>query len=360
VPWTYKCRTPSAAVPLTSGGLVRRALGVDVADAAVAAGGFHHCALLYRAPAEYLAALQHFVRQAASNAEPVLVAVPGHKISWLRQELGPESELVAFTDMSELGRNPARIIPSVRRFVDRYAPKRTWYVGEAAWPERSADELRETARHEALVNVAFAEVDANMMCPYDAAGLPDLVVAGASCTHRTMFSDSRQVASTGFLEPPRLPPDCDRVFLPPPADTSTVAYDRDLRPVRAMITLGGRRAGLSAGRATDLMLAASEVAANTLRHTMAGGVAHLWRTESEVICQVHDTGVIADPLAGRHVPDDDLAGGQGLWLVNQICDLVELRTNAAGTTIRMHMRLSDAHSRLTAGPHRIGKQAASS
>jgi len=52
---------------------------------------------------------------------------------------------------------------------------------------------------------------------------------------------------------------------------------------------------------------------------------------------VHDVGRITDPLAGRvrHGPDDS---GHGLWLVNQVCDLVELRSGDAGTTVRMHMR----------------------
>jgi len=27
-----------------------------------------------------------------------------------------------------------------------------------------------------------------------------------------------------------------------------------------------------------------------------------------------------------------------LWLVNQVCDLVELRSGEDGTTVRMHMR----------------------
>jgi hypothetical protein len=34
-----------------------------------------------------------------------------------------------------------------------------------------------------------------------------------------------------------------------------------------------------------------------------------------------------------------VAGGYGLWLVNQVCDLVQARTGRAGTTIRLHMRL---------------------
>jgi hypothetical protein len=30
--------------------------------------------------------------------------------------------------------------------------------------------------------------------------------------------------------------------------------------------------------------------------------------------------------------------GHGLWLVNQVCDLVELRSGDAGTTVQLHMR----------------------
>ena len=61
----------------------------------------------------------------------------------------------------------------------------------------------------------------------------------------------------------------------------------------------------------------------------------------EIICQVRDQGWIADPLAGRQrrSPEDS---GHGLWVVNQVCDLVEIRTSpAAGTIIRLHMCRED-------------------
>ena len=85
------------------------------------------------------------------------------------------------------------------------------------------------------------------------------------------------------------------------------------------------------------MIAASEVAANTLRHTNGGGVVRLWATDAELLCQVEDTGHITDPLAGHWRPAGDLPGGQGLWLVNQVCDLAEIRSSELGTTIRLHM-----------------------
>jgi hypothetical protein len=41
---------------------------------------------------------------------------------------------------------------------------------------------------------------------------------------------------------------------------------------------------------------------------------------------------------GRRRPDHGAETGRGLWLINQVCDLVELRTGACGTTVRMHLR----------------------
>jgi anti-sigma regulatory factor (Ser/Thr protein kinase) len=94
-------------------------------------------------------------------------------------------------------------------------------------------------------------------------------------------------------------------------------------------------------RAGDLVIAVGELAANTFAHTSEPGTLTLWATDSEIICQVSDTGHITDPLAGRLKPDPAAAGGgRGLWVVQQVCDLAEIRTSAAGTAIRLHMRLN--------------------
>jgi anti-sigma regulatory factor (Ser/Thr protein kinase) len=101
-----------------------------------------------------------------------------------------------------------------------------------------------------------------------------------------------------------------------------------------------QRAGLPPRRVGDLVIAVGELAANTFAHTSGPGTVTLWATESEIICQVNDSGHISDPLAGRLKPDPVKAGGgRGLWVVQQVCDLVEIRTSGAGTAIRLHMHL---------------------
>jgi anti-sigma regulatory factor (Ser/Thr protein kinase) len=100
------------------------------------------------------------------------------------------------------------------------------------------------------------------------------------------------------------------------------------------------QAGLPGDRRADLVIAASEVAANTLKHTAGGGAVRVWATDDEVLCQLEDGGHITDPLAGYRRPAADAAAGHGLWLVNQVCDLAEIRTGETGTTIRLHMQRS--------------------
>jgi anti-sigma regulatory factor (Ser/Thr protein kinase) len=128
--------------------------------------------------------------------------------------------------------------------------------------------------------------------------------------------------------------------LPPPADAAVFhTYRTDLSKVRGLVMQQARVAGLTESRANDLVLAVSEVAANTLRHTDSSGTLAIRHDRHEIVCEIHDEGNIRDPLAGQRRPAADAAGGHGLWLVYQVCDLVELRSDQTGTTIRMHMKI---------------------
>jgi anti-sigma regulatory factor (Ser/Thr protein kinase) len=58
------------------------------------------------------------------------------------------------------------------------------------------------------------------------------------------------------------------------------------------------------------------------------------------LCEVRDRGRIVEPLVGRLPPPLDRHGGRGLWLVNHLCDLVQIRSTEAGSVVRVHMRLA--------------------
>jgi anti-sigma regulatory factor (Ser/Thr protein kinase) len=116
-------------------------------------------------------------------------------------------------------------------------------------------------------------------------------------------------------------------------------YTNDLAAVRAVVYRCALEAGLPEARAVDLVLAVSEVAANTVRHAKSPGSLKIWYDTEEIVCQIQDEGVIADPLAGRRRPSLEAMGGHGLWIVNQVCDEVEIRSDETGTTVRLHMGL---------------------
>jgi hypothetical protein len=60
----------------------------------------------------------------------------------------------------------------------------------------------------------------------------------------------------------------------------------------------------------------------------------MWRQDAEVIVEVRDSGRLANPLSGRRRPSKSARGGRGLWLMHQLCDLVELSPGI----FRLHVR----------------------
>jgi anti-sigma regulatory factor (Ser/Thr protein kinase) len=89
-------------------------------------------------------------------------------------------------------------------------------------------------------------------------------------------------------------------------------------------------------RVEDLTMAVNELAANSIDHGGGGGVLRWWIEPGALLCEVQDAGRIADPLVGRRTPRLDQPRGRGVWMVHQLCDLVQIRSSAAGTVVRVH------------------------
>lgn len=303
-----------------------------------AGDGIRHVAWLYR-PGEFLAGIRDFVQAGVSAAEPVLVAVPAGRLppGW---SLPGDKTSVRSLDAADLGRNPARLMPVVRAFADEHFGHRVRVVCELAWVGRSAAELDEVTRYENMVNVAFAATPVTMLCPYDAVELPSSAIAAACASHPWLRQGGREQRSGADVGDPDGQSGRPE---PIPPGALAMSYRNDLRTVRAFVAAEADRAGLTRSRRTDLVIAASEVAANTLKHTGRAGLVRVWVTGAEILCQFDDSGHIKDPLAGYGRPAGDELGGQGLWLVNQVCDLAEIRTNVHGTTIRLHMFRDERH-----------------
>ena len=130
-----------------------------------------------------------------------------------------------------------------------------------------------------------------------------------------------------------------------------VFAEADLPALRDCVSRAAAGAGLERERLLDFVLAAHELAANSVMHAGGAGLLRLWLAGGELICEVSDHGVIADPEAGRRQPNLSGRGGAGLWIVRQACDGVQIRSVAGeGTTVRMRMALAPGPVRDTVSP----------
>lgn len=336
---------PRGGIPGTGAGeRARGGLGGAVTAAARvpdSASHFGHAALFYRTPGEYARFAGGFVRAGLDAGDPVMVAVPAPSAEVIRKYLGLQADRVTFAEMTMVGRNPARIIAAMHAFADSHPGQVVLYVGESVWQSRTAAERAEVMRHEALVNVAFSAGLVRMLCPYDAAALEPELIAEAEREHPALMRGGHLERNPAFAGPAAHPVP-GRHLPGPPAGLEVLTYRDDPGSARQFVRERARAAGLTEPGLTDLVIAVGELAANTLRHTRGPGTVRVWADSAEVLCEVRDGGHIRDPLAGRRCPAPDAGGGHGLWVVHQVCDLVEMRTGGSGTVFRLHMGLPNA------------------
>ena len=307
--------------------------------AASAAPGFSHETAGYRGDGGFLDLVLPFVREGLARDEVVVVAEPRPRLEQLRTALGRDTDAVELLDMGEVGGNPARIIAVWEDVLGRTTAsgRRLRGIGEPAFPGRSSAELAECQLHEVLLNTAFDDgPDWRLLCPYDADGLAADVVAAAGSVHPVSCTADGPEPNGAFAGRRAAEALAAPLPAPPPGVGREEFSRRDVPAVRRSVAAFARSCGLSPDRVDALHLAASELAANSVEHGGGTGRLATWREPDAAVVQFGDAGAISDPLVGRLRPDP-LAdgGGRGLYLVNQLCDLVQLRSSAAGTTVRV-------------------------
>lgn len=300
---------------------------------------FRHEALFYSGERDFVKQTLPFIRDSIDSQEAILVLVSERKIQLLREELGNATRQVMFADMGHVGMNPARIIPAWQEFVDERPNGRCRGIGEPVSAERGADELLESQIHESLLNVAFGGgTPLWLVCPYDTSALRAEVIDEAYRSHPFIHGGPEH-ANTHFRAL-----DSSNAFdwpLPKaPAGAVEMIFSReDLEAVRNFIFAHAHQAGLSQNKLDDVVLVVNEIATNSLKYGGGGGLLRLWREVDAVVCEVGDAGKIDQPLAGRLRPTGDLEGGMGLWLANQLCDLVQVRSYKTGSVVRVRMSI---------------------
>jgi anti-sigma regulatory factor (Ser/Thr protein kinase) len=304
---------------------------------------FEHDTLFYSGEAQFIEGTAPFIEEAVAAGEPVLVAVTPIRLELLKGALGSPGESVQFVDMGMLGSNPARIIPAWRRFLQDNAsdggPVRG--VGEPIWAGRSDAEMTECQRHEALLNVAFDQGQAwKLLCPYDVDVLGDDVIRAARESHPFIVQDGVRRISDVYPSAWEGWSPFDGTLPRAPEEAHELGFRwGELGDLRRSVAEAADDAMLAHERTADLVLAVNELASNSIYHGGGYGSLRTWQENNALLCEVSDRGQFADPLVGRIHPTPEQWSGRGLWLANQVCDLVQIRSGAAGSVVRLHMRL---------------------
>jgi anti-sigma regulatory factor (Ser/Thr protein kinase) len=193
---------------------------------------------------------------------------------------------------------------------------------------------------DAALNVALADVAATVLCLYPQLPLHlevtegarrnhPLVLVRATLQHNPEHRGAREVlADRGGVPAPKLlgPPD------------QRMGFDTwQLVEVRDTVARAAQDAGCDRDRVADLVLAVNEVATNAVEHGSGDAHLALWTGPGsrELLCEVHDGGRLGDPLPGLRAPHPSDPRGRGLWIARQLCDLLHVWGDDAGTHVRI-------------------------
>jgi anti-sigma regulatory factor (Ser/Thr protein kinase) len=298
--------------------------------------GLLHAALLYRDAELLRSTVAEFVAEAARDGEPMLAVLPAPNLELLDDVLGGERPTLTVQDMTEVGRNPACLLAVFEDWVAEH-PGPSRVIAEPMWPQRSDAEKAECLRHEALLNHAFATAPLNCLCPYDAEHLAGDVIAGAEMTHPHLLDETGPRPSPSFGDPLEMAAGVPWPLLEPAAPVVEHRFGGDLAALRRELAGDPLVAGLDDRRRSDLVFAINEAVTNAIRHGDGEATTRVWRDGDRVVTEITASTWLDDPYAGRRRPAADAVGGRGLWLINQLCDLVELRSGADGLCMRLHV-----------------------
>ena len=300
---------------------------------------YRHEAFLWHGRDEYLAGLVPFVVEGLDAGEVVLVGAAPQRRQWLCDALGQRAADIEIVDLDGLAHNPARIIPALQELLDRScAPGRPARgIGEPVWPDRSRDGVSEGQLNEALLNLAVdPDLPFWLVCPYDIEHLDHVLVEDAARSHPVLATPTSYVGSGSYrgrdhaleLFTAHLPqlgkPVADRWVT-----ENTLAAATEEVTWRASSCLF-----------SDVVVALADVVPRLVEDSVRRGAfrarLRLWDKPGALICEVTDRTLVDDPLIGRRRPGADQ--DDALWLANQTFDLVQVRSGARGTSVRLHLQ----------------------
>src|SRR5215208_1975053 len=179
-------------------------------EASAPTEGFLHPALIYGSDQEFMEVALPLVEEGIARAEPTLVAVQARHVDNLRSALGGEPEEVTLLSVEQWYETSARTRDKFARWAgerinrhkdSRGETRRVRLIGEPPWAVGNDAHIRDWARHESVINLAFEAMPVTLICPYDSRMLPTEIVEHAKSTHSVLAAQEGMTRSTSYEEP---------------------------------------------------------------------------------------------------------------------------------------------------------------
>jgi anti-sigma regulatory factor (Ser/Thr protein kinase) len=190
---------------------------------------------------------------------------------------------------------------------------------------------------DAAANVALSDLPVAMTCFYPAYPLHEAVLSGARRNHRTVLRGGQPADNADYVSPQEVlsasPAPAPLVLGPPDERRTFGAWA--LNEVRASVAAMLVAAGFGQDRTDDVVLAVNEITTNAVEHGPGDAEVCLWSDADGFVVEVHDRGVLSNPLPGLIAPHPAEPRGRGVWIARQLCDSLHVWADAAGTHVRL-------------------------
>ena len=293
-----------------------------------------HSALVYSSADDYLERAVPFVTEGLEAGDGVIVANTKPGLGMMREALGPAAAEVTFIDNSSAYTRPVRTLAAYHGiFVEKLekTPSMRAVSDVQVGPEPAEWDLWTT--YEAVTNRAFAHLPVWVLCSYDANRVPPPVLETVTQTHPEVLAGEARSTSDHYEDPGRLV----RLLTVQPEplpNLRSLPFGSTAEELREALARELVAEGVPDAKVVDLLLAATEIAANADRH--GGGVKEVraGRAHGRFVCEIVDPGGgFDDPLAGYLAPRPGT--GSGLWIARQLAWQLEFFRGPAGFTARL-------------------------
>lgn len=318
--------TPTAASPAGTGGVQTT-------------GEFRHEAVLHRDGTALLADAVRFLTEGVDAGQSVMVQASASVLKRLAPALGAAAHGVRLVDLDELGTNSARSTDVWLGFAaENGAGRPARGLAVPAWHARRPAVVAEQQLAEALLCAAIdPDTPLWLRCAYDLERIDSATLRHVGCSHPYLVlgavrRPSRRYAGLIHLQV------LFEQRLPAPAASGlrfTFVRTADLATVRRRVQAHTGAAALGANAADNLTFAVHELAVDALTYGGGPSTLLLGRERAALVCEVRDSGHMSVPATTPRHSGPNPPHRRGLWLANQLCDLVQVRSGSWGTAARI-------------------------